>query len=83
MHPEPDSAIRRWRRTEFDFAQEMYALIKATPGAEAFCDAGFWDAAEMKTFLQNVNRKYSPQLINDKAAWEPIIAQVRTVLETY
>ena len=144
-----------WRRTEFDFAQEMYALIKATPGAEAFCDAGFWanavgkyaeayelylasktwpqrameialhrlndpekaltaatlicertysieivksvvrmtveklcgnsavNAAEMKTFLQNVNRKYSPQLINDKAAWEPIIAQVRTVLETY
>ena len=130
-------------------------VIKATPGAEAFCDAGFWanavgkyaesyelylasktwpqrameialhrlndpekaltaatlicertysieivksvvrmtveklcgnsavNAAEMKTFLQNVNRKYSPQLINDKAAWEPIIAQVRTVLETY
>ena len=40
-------------------------------------------AAEMKTFLQNVNRKYSSQLIEDKAPWEPIIAQIRTVLETY
>ena len=133
----------------------MYALIKATPGAEAFCDAGLWanavgkyaesyelylasktwpqrameialhrlndpvkafeaaklitgkaysaaivkdvvrmtvsrlvgndsvNAAEMKTFLQNVNRKYSARLIDDKTAWEPIIAQIRTVLETY
>lgn len=40
-------------------------------------------AAEMKTFLQNVNRKYSAKLIEDKATWEPIIAQIRTVLETY
>lgn len=40
-------------------------------------------AADMKTFLQNVNRKYSSQLIVDKATWEPIIAQVRTMLETY
>lgn len=144
-----------WRRNEFDFAQEMYALIKATPGAEAFHDAGHWasavgkyaesyelylasktwpqramniafnklndpvkafeaaklitgkaysaaivkevvrmtvsrlvgndsvNAAEMKTFLQNVNRKYSARLIDDKTTWEPIIAQIRTVLETY
>lgn len=40
-------------------------------------------AADMKTFLQNVNRKYSSQLIVDKPTWEPIIAQVRTMLETY
>lgn len=144
-----------WRQNEFDFAQEMYALIKATPGAEAFIDAGVWakavgkygeayelflatkawpqrameiafnklndpvkafeaaklitgkaysaaivksvvqltvsrlvgndsiNAAEMKTFLQNVNRKYSARLIDDKTTWEPIIAQIRTVLETY
>ena len=50
---------------------------------EKLCGNSAVNAAEMKTFLQNVNRKYSPQLINDKAAWEPIIAQVRTVLETY
>ena len=34
-----------WRQNEFDFAQEMYALIKATPGAEAFIDAGVWAKA--------------------------------------
>lgn len=144
-----------WRQNEPEFAKGMYDLIKSTPGAESFGDAGLWagavgkyeeaydlyyatagwperamhiaiyklndpvkalsaanlivaknysvatvktvirmtveklcgnsaiNAAEMKAFLQNVNRKYSPQLINDKAAWEPIIAQVRTVLETY
>ena len=50
---------------------------------EKLCGNDSINAAEMKNFLQNVNRKYSPQLINDKAAWEPVIAQVRTVLETY
>lgn len=40
-------------------------------------------AADMKDFLQNVNRKYSAMLLKDKAAWEPVIAQVRTMLETY
>ena len=40
-------------------------------------------AADMKVFLQNVNRKYSAQLIVDKTTWEPVIAQIRTVLETY
>ena len=144
-----------WRQNEFDFAQEMYALIKATPGAEAFIDAGVWakavgkygeayelflatkawpqrameialhrlndpekaltaatlicertysieivksvvrmtveklcgnsavNAAEMKAFLQNVNRKYTAKLASDKAAWAPVIAQIRTMLEAY
>ncbi len=144
-----------WRQKEFDFAQEMYALIKTTPGAEAFHDAGLWanavgkyaeayelylasktwpqramdialhrlndpekaltaatlicertysieivksvvrmtveklcgnsaiNAAEMKNFLQNVNRKYTARLAYDKPAWEPIIAQIRTMLEAY
>ena len=138
-----------WRQNEFDFAQEMYALIKATPDAgvwakavgkygeayELFLATKAWpqrameiafnklndpvkafeaaklitgkaysaaivksvvqltvsrlvgndsiNAAEMKTFLQNVNRKYSARLIDDKTTWEPIIAQIRTVLETY
>ena len=144
-----------WRQNEFDFAQEMYALIKATPGAEAFIDAGIWakavgkygeayelflatkawpqrameialhrlndpekaltaatlicertysieivksvvrmtveklcgnsavNAAEMKAFLQNVNRKYTAKLASDKAAWAPVIAQIRTMLEAY
>ena len=144
-----------WRQNEFDFAQEMYALIKATPGAEAFIDAGVWakavgkygeayelflatkawpqrameialhrlndpekaltaatlicertysieivksvvrmtveklcgnsavNAAEMKAFLQNVNRKYTAKLASNKAAWAPVIAQIRTMLEAY
>lgn len=146
-----------WRSKEAEFAQEVYALMKATPGAEKFPDMGFWAAAtgryeeayniyvnsksgmhivravdiainrlsdsakafaaakltltvncqatqvkqmlnivvgnltgndaipagEMKAFLQNVNRKYSAQLAGDKATWEPIIAQVRTILDTY
>ena len=144
-----------YRRTDVEFAKEVYDFIKQTPGAEGYADSGPWanavgkydeayslyvetaawpqraveialnklndpakafaaaklltgktykaeivkpviqqvvsklvgndaiPAAEMKTFLQNVNRKYSAQLIEDKATWEPIIAQIRTVLETY
>lgn len=40
-------------------------------------------AAEFKAFLQSVNRKYSAKLIADEATWKPVIAQVRTILETY
>ena len=144
-----------YRKTDVEFAKEVYDFIKQTPGAEGYADSGLWanavgkydeayslyvstaawpqraveialnklndpakafaaaklltgktykaeivkpviqqvvsklvgndaiPAAEMKTFLQNVNRKYSAQLIEDKATWEPIIAQIRTVLETY
>lgn len=144
-----------WRQGEKQFAQDVYALMKATEGAETYADAGLWANAvekyaeaydlyiaasawpnrsmtiainrlkdpakafaaakqitnhtysaavvgsvitmtisklagndavpgsDMKAFLQNVNRKYSSQLIVDKATWEPIIAQVRTILETY
>ncbi len=34
-------------------------------------------------FLKAVNAKYSRFLITDKAAWEPVIANVRTTLEGY
>lgn len=40
-------------------------------------------ADEMKAFLQNANRKYSSMLLKDKANWEPVIAQIRTMLETF
>lgn len=144
-----------WRQNEPEFAKGVYDLIKSTPGAESFGDAGLWanaigkydeaydlyyatagwpdramhiaiyklndpvkalsaanlivaknysvatvktvirmtveklcgnsaiNAAEMKNFLQNVNRKYTARLAYDKPAWEPIIAQIRTILETY
>ena len=41
------------------------------------------DEAKVKSVLKTLNRKYSPNLIKDKANWEPIVAQIRTALETY
>ena len=40
-------------------------------------------AEEMKSFLTNANRKYSAKLIEDDAAWRPVITMIRTMLETY
>lgn len=40
-------------------------------------------AEEMKSFLTNANRKYSSKLIEDDAAWRPVITMIRTMLETY
>ena len=34
-----------WRQNEPEFAKGMYDLIKATPGAESFGDAGLWAGA--------------------------------------
>lgn len=146
-----------WRSREPEFAQEVYALMKATPGAEKFSDMGLWasavghyeeayniyvnskqgyaaaravnlainrlndpgkafaaakivaasnckasevkqvlnivvnkltgddtiKAADMKAFLQNLNRRYTAKLVEDEKTWEPIISQVRTLLEAY
>jgi hypothetical protein len=33
--------------------------------------------------LTTLNRVYTPKLIENKTAWEPIVAQVRTVMEAY
>lgn len=41
------------------------------------------DAKTVKTDLQKLNRKYSKNLLVDKTAWEPVIAQIRTTLENY
>ena len=40
-------------------------------------------AEEVKAFLQNLNRKYTTRLSEDSATWEPIISQIRTILEAY
>lgn len=40
-------------------------------------------AEEVKAFLQNLNRKYTARLSEDSATWEPIISQIRTILEAY
>ena len=41
------------------------------------------DPVKAKNTLIKINRKLSPFLIKDKAKWEPIVAMVRTALETY
>jgi len=33
--------------------------------------------------LTTLNRVYTPKLIENKAAWEPVVAQIRTVMEAY
>ncbi len=45
--------------------------------------APFMDEAEVKADLKKLNRLYSPLLIEDKTAWEPVVAMIRTALETY
>ena len=36
-----------------------------------------------KADLQKINRRFSKNLLTNKTAWEPVIAMVRTALETY
>lgn len=50
------------------------ALIKLAPMV---------DEAKAKTTLKKLNRLYSPRLIKDKASWEPVVAMIRTALDTY
>jgi|GEM_PF-2486693 len=38
---------------------------------------------DAKADFQKLNRKYSIFLLKDKAKWEPVIAKIRTALETY
>ena len=40
------------------------------------------DNATMKKDFQNLNRVYSIKLIENKAKYEPIVAKIRTILET-
>ena len=41
------------------------------------------DETKAKTVLKKLNRLYSLNLLKDKAAWEPVVATIRTALETY
>ena len=36
-----------------------------------------------KTDFQKLNRKYSKNLQNDKTTWEPVVAMIRTTLDTF
>lgn len=50
------------------------ALIKLAPMV---------DESKAKATLKKLNRFYSPNLIKDKATWEPVVAMIRTALDTY
>lgn len=39
--------------------------------------------ADAKAILKKLNRLYSPKLVEDKAAFEPVVIMLRTMLETY
>ena len=41
------------------------------------------DVTTQKADLQTLNRIYSPKLLVNKTAWEPVVAIIRTALETY
>ena len=41
------------------------------------------DRTVVKTDLQKLNTIFSRKLLEDKTKWEPIVAEIRTVLETY
>lgn len=58
------------------------ALTKSTVG-KLIDLAVAADVPTAKADLQKLNRKLSKNLLVDKTAWEPVIAQIRTTIETY
>lgn len=51
--------------------------------SEMLCYTAFVDDVKAKKTLTDLNRYFSAKLAVDKAAWEPVVAQIRTVLATY
>ena len=41
------------------------------------------DETTVKSDLKKLNRAFSPNLVKDKESWEPVVATIRTALETY
>ena len=56
------------------FLRLIDSFIKLCPSIEE---------SKAKAALKLLNRQYSPYLISDKTAWEPVIAKIRTTLEAY
>jgi len=73
------------------YAQTMTVVTKCSLSSVAAMRAvsqivklgAVMDEATIKADLKKLNRLYSPYLIKDKAAWEPVVATIRTALETY
>lgn len=51
--------------------QRFATLLSAKPEAEA------------KALLKQINRIITPKLSTDKERWEPVVAMIRTMIETY
>lgn len=58
-------------------SEVLKMVVASLVNSEAVSDS------EMKVFLQKLNRVYSARLIENDAAWRPVITAVRTLLETY
>jgi hypothetical protein len=55
-----------------------------SPAIDRIIDVGpTLSGVDVKGDLQKLNRKFSRFLLKDKAKWEPVIAKIRTTLETY
>ena len=68
--------------TKFSNSPYQINLVKLC--VEKVVDIGVTaNVTTQKADLQKINRKFSKNLLVDKTAWEPIIAMVRTAIETY
>ena len=71
-------ACRNWLM-KFDYDSVNKHLVKIMINASLESNI---DNATLKADLQKLNRKFSVKLIKNKAQYEPIVAEIRTVLET-
>lgn len=68
--------------TKFGNAASHINLVKRC--VEKVIDIGVTaNVTTQKADLQKINRRFSKNLLTNKTAWEPVIAMVRTAIETY
>ena len=64
--------------------KDLTPSVITVRAADAFiAHCAYVDEAKAKKDLKTINRVISPRLISDKEKWEPIVAKIRTALETY
>ena len=81
------SAVQRYLALRDNLLKYRMSASVARMALDAFFDAAVLadgtDGISVKTDLQKMNRKFSKNLLDDKAAWEPVVAKIRTTMETY
>ena len=70
--------IKNWCM-KFDEMSVVKRAIDAIIAVSNFTDI---DDATLKADFKKLNRRYSAKLIENKEAYEPIVAKIRTILET-